>query len=167
MSIKLISAVDKNYGIGYKNDLLLRISEDMNRFRELTDGHFVVMGRKTFQSLPRALENRVNVVLTRNVEFPHSPDVFIMDSVEHIINHYNSGDQDKDIWVIGGSGVYQKFLPYADEVYLTHIDKEAEKVDTYFPKDELKELFDVKDYSEWHYSEVEECKYCFVTYRHK
>lgn len=167
MTIKLIAAVDSNYGIGYKNDLLFRISEDMNRFKELTDGHFIVMGRRTFQSLPRALDNRVNVVLTRNVEFPHSPDVFAMDSVEHIINHYNSGDQDKDIWVIGGADVYQQFLPYADEVYLTHIDKEAERVDTYFPKDKLKEYFAVKDYSEWYYSEAEECKYCFVTYKHK
>lgn len=167
MSIKIIAAIDKNYGLGFNNDLLFRISEDMKQFKELTTGHFIVMGRKTFQSLPNTLPNRTNVVLSRNGEFPHPSEVFVMDSVEHIINHYNSGDQDKDIWVIGGESIYREFLPYADEVYLTHIDKEADKVDTYFPKDELKELFAVKDYSEWHYSEEEECKYCFVTYRHK
>lgn len=170
--IKLIAAVSKEWGIGHKNDLLFHIPEDMKRFKELTigtaeGGNFCVMGRRTFQSLPKPLANRINVVLTRNVEFPHSPEVFVMDSVEHIINHYNSGDQEKDIWIIGGSEVYKAFLPFADEVHLTHIDKEAKKVDTYFPKDTLKENFDVGKYSEWYYSEAEECSYCFVTYKHK
>lgn len=172
MSIKLIAAVGKNYEIGYKNDLLFSIPKDMEHFRKLTIGdsdehNFVVMGRKTFQSLPKALSDRINVVLTRNVEFPHPPEVFVMNSVENILNHYNSGEQLRDLWVIGGEEVYRQFLPYADEVYLTHIDKEAEKADTYFPKELLKEHFEVKDYSEWYYSEEEDCRYCFVTYQHK
>lgn len=167
MSIKIIAAVDKNYGLGYKNELLFHIKDDMKKFRELTEGHFVVMGRKTFQSLSKPLKNRVNVVLTNNKETPHPPEVYTIDSVQHILNHYYTGSQEKDIWVIGGEKVYEEFLPYADEVYLTHIDKEAEKVDTYFPKETLKQYFEVKDYSDWKYSEEEECFYTFVAYRHK
>ena len=165
--IKLIAALDKNYGIGYQNDLLFSIPEDMKRFKELTEGHFVLMGRKTFESLPKPLKNRVNVVLTRNKEIPHPPGVYVIDSVEHVLNHYYTGSQEKDIWVIGGSSVYEAFMSYADEVHLTHIDKEAESVDTYFPKEELKKYFEVKDFSDWKYSEDEGCFYTFVTYQHK
>ncbi|WP_144509828.1 dihydrofolate reductase [Bacillus sp. FJAT-22090] len=172
MSIKMIAAVGKNNEIGYKNDLLFRIPEDMKHFKELTTGtveggHFCVMGKRTFQSLPKPLAGRVNVVLTRDSNFPHPPEVFVMNSVEQIINHYQSGNQTKDIWICGGSEVYKLFLPYADEVHLTHIDKEAKKADTYFPKDILKEYFNVDKYSEWHFSEEEDCSYCFVTYLHK
>ena len=69
MTIKLIVAVDSNYGMGYNNDLLFRIKEDLQRFRELTTGHFVVMGRKTYESLPRPLPERTNVVVTRNPDY--------------------------------------------------------------------------------------------------
>jgi len=166
MSIKIIAAVSTEYGLGFNNDLLFRISEDMKRFKELTTGHFCVMGRKTFQSLPKPLSDRTNVVLSRNGEFPHPSEVFVMDSVEHIINHYNSGEQDKDIWVIGGAEIYNQFLPYADEVHLTHIDKEVEKVDTFFPYELLKQHFDFVE-SEKHYSSEEECSYSYVTYHKK
>lgn len=165
--IKLIAAVSKEWGIGNDNDLLFFIKEDMKHFKELTEGHFVLMGRKTFESLPKPLKNRVNVVLTRNKKIPHPPEIYVIDSVEHVLNHYYSGTQEKDIWVIGGSSVYKAFMPYADEVYLTHIDKEAESIETYFPKDELKKYFEVKNFSDWKYSEDEECFYTFVTYQRK
>ena len=166
MSIKIIAAMDKNMGLGFENELLFRISEDMKRFKELTTGHFCVMGRKTFQSLPSPLSDRVNVVLSREGQFPHPAEVFVMDSVEHILNHYNSGEQDKDIWIIGGSSIYKEFLPYAEEVHLTFIDKEAEKVDTFFPYALLKQHFDFAE-SEKHYSVEEECEYSFIKYKHK
>ena len=167
MAIKLIAAVSKEYGLGYENELLFNIKEDMQQFKDKTKGHFVLMGRKTFESLPGVLKNRVNVVLTRNKDMKHPPEVYVIDSVEHVLNHYYSGEQEKDIWVIGGSEVYKAFLPYADEVHLTHIDKSVEQVDTYFPKDDLKEHFEIKEYSDWKYSEEEECFYTFVTYQHK
>ena len=168
MTIKLIAAVSKEWGIGYKNDLLFRIKNDMKHFEELTTGQIVVYGRKTLESLPNPLPNRVNVVLTRIKNYKAPTGVIVMDSVETIINHYTkTGTQTKDIWVIGGSEVYRQFLPYADEVYLTHIDKEADNVDTYFPKEALKEYFDVDKYSEWHFRKEEDCSYCFVTFKHK
>lgn len=169
MAIKIIAATDKNSAIGYKNKLLFNINEDMKRFKELTKGNsdvpnIVVMGRKTFESLPKPLPNRINVVLTKNKRYEAPHGVFVFDSVEKIINHYYSGEQRRDIFVIGGSQIYKLFLPYADEVHLTHIDKEAKKVDTYFPKDLLKEYFNVDKYSEWFFSEEEDCSYCFVNY---
>lgn len=171
MSIKLIACLDINKGIGYKQELLFNIKEDMQRFKELTTGNsdvpnIVIMGRRTFQSLPKPLPNRVNVVLTRNVEFSHPPEVFVMDSVEKIVNHYRSGVQDRDLFIIGGFEVYNAFLPYADEVHLTMVDKEAENVDTYFPYALLKQHFKAVE-SEKYYSEEEECNYTFITYRHK
>lgn len=169
--IKLIAAIDKNNGIGYKNELLFRIKKDMKHFKDMTTGdsdapNIVVMGRKTFESLPELLHGRINVVLTRNKDYQAPIGVFVFDSIEKIINHYNSGDQDRDIFCIGGENVYRQLLPYADEVHLTHIDKEAGKVDTYFPYEVLKQHFQIVK-SEKHYSEEEECYYSFVTYKHK
>ena len=163
--IKLIVAVDNNFGIGYKNELLFRISEDLKHFKELTSGHFIVMGRKTYESLPNALPNRTNVVITRNPSFnPKSPTVVVANDIKKIISHHlTTGKQDKDLWVIGGAEIYKAFLPYADEVHLTHIHKEAENVDTYFPVSELNSSFDIIQ-SERIFSEKEDCKVTFTVY---
>lgn len=141
MAIKLIVAVDKNFGIGYKGDLLFRVSEDLKHFRKLTEGHYVVMGRKTFDSLEKALPKRKNVVLTRTPFKPLEHNVIVETSIQKLLNHYiESGSQEKDLWIIGGAEIYKQFLPYADEVHMTLIHAEAEKVDTYFPVNEMREL---------------------------
>ena len=164
--IKLIVAVDSEFGIGYQNKLLFRISEDLNRFRELTTGHFVVMGRKTYESLPKALPERVNVVVTRNKGYkPKEPTVVVESDIKRILSHYmGTGNQDKDLWIIGGAEIYKQFLPYANEIHLTKIHKKADLVDTYFPMDEVLKDFHIKE-SERSYSEKEECKLTFITYK--
>ena len=164
--IKLIVAVDNNYGIGYKNELLFRISEDLKHFKKLTTGHFIVMGRKTYESLPKTLPNRINVVLTRDTGFAlDDKSVMIENDIHKIVSHYMyTGQQTKDLWIIGGGEVYKQFLPYADEIHLTVIHKEAENVDTYFPIDEALESFE-KVHSERAYSEKAECKLTFMTYK--
>ncbi|MFJ7982399.1 dihydrofolate reductase [Lysinibacillus xylanilyticus] len=167
MTIKLIVAVDCNFGIGYRNELLFRVKEDLERFKELTTGHFVVMGRKTFESLPNPLPYRTNVIITRDKNYAvKGSGVVIENDIEQLVSHYNNtGQQDKDIWVIGGSEIYKQFAPYVDEIYLTIIHKKAHLVDTHFP------IADYKDFSDWDLkdeetfrSEVHDCDVSFKIY---
>lgn len=166
--IKLIVAVDNNFGIGYKNDLLFKIPEDLKRFKKLTKGHYVVMGRKTFESLPNPLPERTNVVITRNINYkPEHHSVIVECDITKIINHYlQTGEQSKDIWVIGGAEIYKAFLPYADEIQLTMINKSATQVDTYFPMNEVLKLFQIDvTNSESQHVETEDCDVTFYTYK--
>ena len=165
MSIKIIVAVDSNFGIGYKNDLLFKISEDMKHFKKLTTGHFVVMGRKTYESLPSALPNRTNVVLTNDKNFKTRENSTIIESnIEKIVNHYRTGKQEKHLFIIGGETIYNQFLPFASEVHLTMVHKEAENVDTYFPIEKVSEQgFRLKE-SRRSFSDEYDCKLTFITY---
>ena len=166
MTIKLIVAVDNNFGIGYKNELLFRVKEDLRRFRELTTGHFVVMGRKTYESLPKALPERINVVITHNKSYkPKDPTVVVETDIKKIVSHYlNTGTQEKDLWVIGGAEIYKQFLPYVDEIELTIVHKDAEKVDAFFPIEEVLANFYGTN-SERIFNEKYDCKVTFATYR--
>lgn len=167
MAIKLIVAVDSNFGIGYKDELLFRIKEDLQRFKKLTTGHFVVMGRKTFESLPNSLPERINVVITRNSNYnPNNPSVIVESNIHKIISYYmNTGKQEKDLWIIGGAETYKQFLPYVDEVHMTFIHKEAEKVDTYFPIEVMREIGFELSMSNRTFSESENCNVTFAVYR--
>lgn len=123
-----IVAVDNRWGIGREGDLLFRVSDDLKRFRALTEGHTVLMGRKTLESLPkqRGLPNRRNMVLTtnraytaENVELVHSPAEAVMLAPE-------------DCWLIGGASVYRELLPVCQRVYVTRIDGDG-GADVFFP----------------------------------
>lgn len=127
----IIASVDKNMGIGYKNKLLFKVKEDLKRFRELTTNHTVLMGRKTFESLPNGtLPNRRNIILSSKPDYRcDGAEVFntLGDALKHC-------DDDETVFVIGGGEVYKQALPLADEMYLTEINKISNCVDTYFPK---------------------------------
>lgn len=171
MSIKAIVAVDNKWKIGYKNQLLYSIPEDLKRFKELTEHQYVVMGRNTFDSIlkinGKPLPNRFNVVLTRNKKYETPLGVFKLDSVKKIIQDYrNSGTQAKDMYIIGGQQVFEQFLPHIEEVLVTYIDDTAPKADTYFPRELLEEGFYLAE-SEKHYSEKYDCDYYYVTYKRK
>lgn len=129
--IKMIVAHDNLYGIGYKNELLFHIKKDLQRFKKLTEGHIVLMGRKTYESLPvDILPHRINVVLTSDKNYkPRNSNVIVVHSIEQVLNQYKSGTQDKDIFIIGGSKLYNEFIKYADVVYITsiHAYKKADK----------------------------------------
>jgi dihydrofolate reductase len=124
--IKIIAAIGKNNELGLKNGLpAWKLKSDMNRFKELTSGGTVVMGRKTFESLPpqfRPLPNRKNLVITRDLSWNH-PNVATVASIEEI---------PQDVWVIGGGEIYKNLLYLADELHITHVDGEF-PADTYFP----------------------------------
>lgn len=115
--MNLIVAVDKNWGIGCDNKLLAHIPEDMKFFREMTMGKVVVMGRKTFESLPNgALPNRTNIVLSRDENF----------KADNVRIHNSIGIGDDSVFVIGGESIYKQYLPLCKRAYVTKIDAEFE-----------------------------------------
>jgi len=131
MEIVIIVAVDENNAIGSKGDQLAYISGDLKRFKQLTTGHSVIMGRKTFNALPGgALPNRRNIVISRDKKF-EAPGCEIATSPMEAIELCKSEDT---IFVIGGGEIYKLFMPLADKIYLTLIHHRYENTDTIFPK---------------------------------
>jgi dihydrofolate reductase (EC 1.5.1.3) len=135
--ISIIAAVARNRAIGYENKLIYWLPNDLKRFKALTTGHTIIMGRNTFLSLPKgALPNRRNIVLTRSQKAFPGCDVFA--SLEDALAHC---DKDEDVYIIGGASVYRQALPLADRLCLTEIDDTPEKADTFFPPyDDWKEV---------------------------
>ena len=123
----LIACIGKNRELGKKGELVFHIKEDMRFFRETTMGHKVVMGRKTWESLPSKLSGRNNIVISRH-DF-EGPDEIIHDAADFISKNK---DTEEEIFVIGGGMVYFEFLKYARNLYLTEVDAEPE-ADSFFP----------------------------------
>lgn len=130
--MNIIVAVDKNWAIGNKGQLLVTIPQDHKMFREETYGKVIVMGRKTLESLPggQPLYGRVNLVLTTDPDY-RAGDAVVCHSLEEALKELRSYP-DEDIFVIGGQSIYEQFLPYCDTVHVTAIDF-AYFADTYFP----------------------------------
>lgn len=127
--ISIIAALSENHVIGGNNQLLWHISNDLKRFKRLTTGHPVVMGKITYLSLPvRPLPNRTNIVLSRK-GFPESDQCILVRSVEEAMDLM---DPQQENFVIGGGEIYRAFLPFAQKMYLTRIYKHFEG-DTLFP----------------------------------
>ena len=130
--MNIIVAVDENWAIGYRGDLLVRIPADHKMFRNETIGKVVVLGRKTMDTFPGGLPlaGRTNIVLTRNQEY-QVKDAIVVHSVEELLAELKNYDT-KDVYVIGGDSVYSQLLPYCDTAHVTKIDRSYE-ADTYFP----------------------------------
>ncbi|WP_265443123.1 dihydrofolate reductase [Acetivibrio straminisolvens] len=158
--MKAIVAVDLNWGIGYKGNLLQRIPEDMKFFKQMTLGKVVVMGRKTFESLPgkEPLKDRVNIILSKSGDFENDKIIVCrsMDELFCELKKYNSDD----IFAIGGEEVYTQLLPYCCEAYVTKFSNEY-PADRYFPNlDEMEgwkpvSLSEPKEYNDIWYSRLE------------
>lgn len=130
--ISIVVALGKNTrAIGKGPDLLWRISDDLKRFKSLTTGHPIIMGRKTFQSIGRALPNRTNVIVTRDVKFK-AENCIVVHSVGEALAEAHKVDQ-TEIFVIGGGEIYTQSLPSVDNLYLTLVESDAEG-DIFFPK---------------------------------
>ena len=129
--ISAIVAVDNNWGIGFNGDLLEHIPEDLKYFKELTSGCVVVMGRKTWDSLPKKpLPNRLNIVITSQERHFGEMTAFIPFS--EAVSRLKHSPKDDDWFIIGGGQIYKELLPYCDRVYVTKIYKDHDQVDTYF-----------------------------------
>lgn len=137
MIISLIAAMDRNRGIGLKNDIpwfvkgKSTIDGDMERFRNLTMGHPIIMGRKTYLSIGKALPGRTNIVMTREASLT-LPDAIVAHSWKEAQRAAGGVSGSEEVFVIGGGQVFKDVLPRADRLYLTVIDKDF-TVDTYFP----------------------------------
>ena len=139
--ISAIVAVDNNWGIGYNGDLLEHIPEDLRYFKELTTSHVVVMGSKTWDSLPKKpLKDRLNIVVSskpREVLGDMSIRIDMEELMVRMVymkrNALVNPAEEEEWFVIGGGSIYQQLLPFCDRVYVTKIYKDHDNVDTYFP----------------------------------
>lgn len=129
--LSIIVAVAENLAIGKDNDLIWYISDDLKRFKRLTTGHTILMGRKTFESLPNgALPKRTNVVISRNKSL-QLDNCIMLHSVDEAIEKYKNSEE--NVFIIGGGSIYKKMLPYAQKLYITKV-HESFDADVFFPK---------------------------------
>ena len=130
--ISIIVAIQKkDRGLGYQNKLLHRIADDLKRFKKLTDGHPIIMGRKTYDSIGRPLPNRTNIVITRNNDWSQNG-VRVVQSIEEAITEAKKIDTE-EVFIIGGGQIYDQSINMADRLYLTIIDGN-ELSDAFFPE---------------------------------
>ena len=161
MSIKLICAISKNNVIGNENKLPWSISEDLKRFKDLTSSNWIVMGRKTFDSIGRPLPNRKNIVLSENKNLKIDS-VEVFNSPKDVIDSYKKNSDQKDLFIIGGTYIYDLFFEYCEYLFITYVDKEY-LGDAFFPR---------VDWNKWKliseesgYDEKEEVKFYFRDYK--
>ena len=167
--MKLIVAVDREWGIGYRGELLATVKEDLAHFRELTVGKTIVYGSSTLRTFPygRPLKNRINLILSTNPNFKPEGAV-VLHSVEELIA-YEKSHPEEDIVVVGGASVYKQLMPYCETAYVTRFDASFEK-DAYFPNLDENPSWQCISVSETHYSNgatdtEDRMPYCFTEYR--
>lgn len=168
--ISAIVAVDKDWGIGFEGQLLEHLPPDMEYFKETTKGHIVVMGRKTWDSLPKKpLKDRINIVISNSM-FPFEG-LYEWDIIKHLsicmtmnyaISYIHSINTDNDVFIIGGGEIYKQLLPYCDRVYVTLIEKSHDNVDTYFPNLDKDPNWEVSTCTELR--DYKDIPYAFLTY---
>lgn len=144
MILSIISAIGKNNEIGKRNALLWDLPADMKHFREITKGHTVIMGQKTFESIGRPLPNRRNIIITldknftsEGIEIVHSPE-----ELDELLK--KSETPDEEAFIIGGGQIYKLFIDKADRLYITHVDVEFLDADTFFPNIDMTKWKKVK-----------------------
>jgi len=147
MIISMIAAMDENFLIGNKGKLPWpNLPQDMKRFRDLTVGKPVVMGQKTFRSIGKPLQNRANIVLSRDKNL-NIPGCLVMHSVDEVLKQTKYLPE---TMIIGGESIYRQFAPIADYLYLTFIREHFEEGDTYFP---------ITDFGEWEENDEEQIRF--------
>lgn len=160
-NISIIVAIASNFAIGRNNELLFHLPNDLKRFRQITTGHPVIMGRNTLLSLPRwPLPNRRNIVITDNPEdqFQGCEMVWSVEEAVALVSN------ETESFIIGGGSIYRQFFPIANRLYLTVVDKEYE-ADTFFP---------VINFDEWtetsreeHFDEINQFRYAYLNLERK
>ena len=148
MLISLLVACDEQNGIGKNNQLLCHLPADLRYFKQLTTGHHIVMGRKTYDSIGKPLPNRVNIVITRNM-FLNLPGCEVKQNLKEAIWLAES-NRETELFIIGGGDIFAQTIDFADRVYLTRIHHSFD-ADTFFPRlqpmlwKELRSEFHMKD----------------------
>lgn len=157
----LIAAVSENNALGKNNELIWHLPNDFKRFKTLTSGHYIIMGRKTFESFPKPLPNRTHVIITRQKDYL-AKDCIVVDSIEKALE---SCPKNEDVYVIGGGEIYKQSLPFIDKIEITRVHGTFE-ADTFFPVIDM-ELW-IKTNSEFNpKDEKHSFDYSFDTYTRK
>ncbi len=159
--LTIIAAASINNVIGKKNKLIWHISKDLIRFKELTLNHSVIMGRKTFESLPYPLPNRLNIVVTRNTSY-NNEEIIVCKSIEEALLHCKNDSQP---FIIGGGEIYSQTIDIADKIELTRVYKIYDG-DAYFPEIP-EEKFKLVNEETNETNGDEKIKYSFLTYKRK
>ena len=156
MKISLIAAIaSENRALGKNGKLIYYIPEDLQRFKKLTSGHPIIMGRKTFESIGQVLPNRINIIITHDQVYI-AEEAKVVQSLEEALSFAQSKPGDEEVFVIGGGQIYQEAINKADKLYLTIVEDNPE-ADTFFPDySEFKKV----DFEEEH--ETDELKYKFL-----
>jgi len=131
--LTIIAAVANNNALGKNNDLIWRLPNDLKRFKKVTAGHHIIMGRKTFESLGKPLPNRTTIIITRNVNYKVEGCI-VVNSLENAII---AAREDTNPYILGGGEIYKQALEYADLLDLTLVHHSFEEADTFFPELDL------------------------------
>ncbi|MBO7049389.1 MAG: dihydrofolate reductase [Bacteroidaceae bacterium] len=160
--ITIIVAIAENGAIGYKGDLIYHLSADLKRFKQLTTGNTVIMGRKTFQSLPKgALPNRRNIVLTRQKDLSF-PGAEVYSSLDEALTHCT---RDEKTYIIGGAQIYILALQLADELEITLVHDTPVQADTFFPEFGSDESWHLVNREDHDADDRNPFPYSFLTFR--
>jgi dihydrofolate reductase len=125
----LIAAVAENYALGKNNDLLWHLPNDFKRFKEITSGHHIIMGRKTFESFPKPLPNRTHVIITRQQDFKREGCIVVSDIEKAIA----ACPKNEDLYIIGGGEIYSQSIHFADQLDITKVHHSFD-ADVFFPE---------------------------------
>lgn len=125
----MIAAAAENNALGKDNKIVWHLPNDYKRFRQLTSGHYIIMGRRTFESLQKPLPDRTHIIITRQKDY-QAPGCIVVDSIEKALS---ACPQDQDSFIIGGGEIYTIGLPYADKIELTRVHASFE-ADAFFPE---------------------------------
>lgn len=162
--MNIIAAVDNNWAIGFRGQLLVSIPNDQRHFREETTGKVVVLGRKTLQTFPQGqpLKNRINIILSTDPKY-QVKDAIVVHDLEELLEELKKYPSE-DVYIIGGESIYRQMLPYCDTAHITKIDHEYQ-ADTYFPNLDKDEEWEITaDSDELTYFDI---PYTFVKYERK
>ena len=160
--LTIIAAVAKNNALGKNNDLIWRLPADLKRFKKVTLGHHIIMGRKTFESLGKPLPNRTTIIITRNKNYKVD-NCIVVNSLEKAIL---AAKDDANPYVLGGGEIYKQALQHADFLDLTLVHHSFEEADTFFPEIDFEKWKEIKR-EDFEADDRHDYAYSFVTYKKK
>ncbi|MES2416495.1 MAG: dihydrofolate reductase [Patescibacteria group bacterium] len=160
MKISIIAAIGKNNELGKENKLLWHLPADLKHFKEITSGNPVIMGRKTFESIGKALPNRRNIIVTRDKNYKIEG-IEIAHSLEEALTICKDGNE---VFIIGGAEIYKQAMVFADKLYITEVEAEDKKADAFFP--EIIPIVFGEEKREFHKDDTKnQHSYSFVEYK--
>lgn len=160
--LTIIAAVAKNNALGKNNDLIWHLPADLKRFKKVTLGHHIIMGRKTFESLGKPLPNRTTIIISRNKSFS-AEGCIVVSSLEEAIIHAR---EDENPYILGGGEIYKQALAYADYLDLTLVHQNFEDADTFFPEIDKTKWLEVER-EDFKADDKHAYDYSFVKYKKK